>query len=197
MRAWRRALYGITMPNKYNIGGDNQDNSGMVWDVLTTILLCVAVALVVCWATGCSTVKYIDREVEKIVYRDSISLRDTTIFAPIPLGKDQAIVSTRDTSRLETSVAKSVAFVNEKGQICHTLENKRGSIEVVAKIPSKTIWIETTSEKEHTVLKTEYVEKPLSWWKKFRLDAFWWLAGAVLLLLIWTFRKFIVKLFAL
>lgn len=39
------------------------------------------------------------------------------------------------------------------------------------------------------------VEKPLSGWKKWQIGAFWWLVGAVVLLLLWTFRKFIFKIF--
>ena len=46
---------------------------------------------------------------------------------------------------------------------------------------------------EHT--KIVEVEKPLSWWRKWQIGAFWWLCGAVVLLLLWTFRKFIFKIF--
>ena len=46
---------------------------------------------------------------------------------------------------------------------------------------------------EHT--KIVEVEKPLSWWRKWQIGAFWWLCGAVALLLLWTFRKFIFKIF--
>ena len=38
------------------------------------------------------------------------------------------------------------------------------------------------------------VEKPLSAWKSAKIGAFWWLVAAVLLLLLWTFRKPILKL---
>ena len=38
------------------------------------------------------------------------------------------------------------------------------------------------------------VEKPLSAWKTAKIEAFWWLVAAVLLLLLWTFRKSILKL---
>ena len=38
------------------------------------------------------------------------------------------------------------------------------------------------------------VEKPLSGWRKWQIGAFWWLVGAVVLLLLWTFRKLIFKL---
>ena len=38
------------------------------------------------------------------------------------------------------------------------------------------------------------VEKPLSAWKTAKIAAFWWLIASVLLLLLWTFRKPILKL---
>lgn len=38
------------------------------------------------------------------------------------------------------------------------------------------------------------VEKPLSAWETAKIAAFWWLVAAVLLLLLWTFRKPILKL---
>ena len=38
------------------------------------------------------------------------------------------------------------------------------------------------------------VEKSLSAWKTAKIAAFWWLVAAVLLLLLWTFRKPILKL---
>lgn len=38
------------------------------------------------------------------------------------------------------------------------------------------------------------VEKPLSAWKTAKIAAFWWLVAAVLFLLLWTFRKPILKL---
>lgn len=38
------------------------------------------------------------------------------------------------------------------------------------------------------------VEKPLSAWKTAKIEAFWWLIASVLLLLLWTFRKPILKL---
>ena len=133
-------------------------------------------------------------EKEKVVYRDSTAYRDTTIYYPIPLEKDQAIVHVGDTSRRETSLAHSEAWVGEDGMLHHSLENKRGNIPVVVSIPSRTIWVETTAEKTQTLTKVEFREKPLSKCKSFKLAAFWWLIVAVLLLLLWTFRKPIMNL---
>ena len=44
---------------------------------------------------------------------------------------------------------------------------------------------------EHEIVE---VEKPLSWWQRFKIGGFWYLCGAVLLLLLWTFRKLIFKI---
>lgn len=134
-------------------------------------------------------------ETEKIVYKDSISYRDSIIKVSIPLEKNQAIVTIGDTSRLETSIARSEAYITKDGTICHTLENKHNeSLSAVVKIPSRTIWIETTSQKEQTLTKIEYREKPLSKWKKFKLASFWWLFGGLILSLLWIFRKQIIKI---
>lgn len=38
-------------------------------------------------------------------------------------------------------------------------------------------------------IKEVKVEKPLSWWKKFRIGAFWWLLAGLAASLVWIFRK--------
>ena len=43
-------------------------------------------------------------------------------------------------------------------------------------------------------IKEVKVEKPLSAWETAKIEAFWWLVASVLLLLLWTFRKPILKL---
>lgn len=43
-------------------------------------------------------------------------------------------------------------------------------------------------------IKEVEVEKPLSVWEAAKIEAFWWLVASVLLLLLWTFRKPILKI---
>ena len=126
-------------------------------------------------------------------YRDTTQWRDTTIYVPVPLGKDKAVVSVRDTSRLETQVASSVAYVDSLG-IHHTLENKAVSFPAVVMIPSRTIWLSVTAKEAQVLTRTLEVEKPLSWWQKFRIAAFWWLLVALTVALAYIFRKPIRKL---
>lgn len=134
-----------------------------------------------------------------IQHKDStsvnVTVKDSLIYVPIPLEKDQVITHVGDTSRLETSVATSLAFVGDDGFLHHSLENKSNeSLPVTIPVTSKTIYTGVTHTETHTITNYVEVDKPLSKWKSFKLDAFWWLAGAVLLLLIWTFRKQIIKL---
>lgn len=182
---------------RYNIGGDNIDKSGKIWDIVRALLLCLAVAALLCWATSCSPKVAPGSEYVKEVHDTTTLIQteryDSLIFVPIPLEKNQVIVSVGDTSRLGTSVAWSMAFVDRNGLLHHALENRSDkTLSVVVSIPSKTIWTNVNNSKfEQLRPPVVYVEKPLSWWQKFRLNAFWPLITVLILLLAWTFRKFI------
>lgn len=190
------------MDNRRNLGpgGENIDNSGLVWDVVKAIVICLAVAGLLCWATSCSPKVAPGSEYVKEVHDTTTLIQteryDSLIFVPIPLEKNQVIVSVGDTSRLETSVAWSMAFVDRNGLLHHALENRSDkTLSVVVSIPSKTIWTNVNNSKfEQLRPPVVYVEKELSWWQKFRLDAFWWLVLAVTATLAYIFRKPILKL---
>ena len=157
--------------------------------------LFAALVLTIMCASGCSPKIYKEIvEKEKIVYRDSTAWRDTTIYAPIPLESGQAVVAVGDTARRETSVARAEAWVDSLGHLNLNLENKRTSVPVVAKIPSRFIYTNVTQNKAEILTKVVEVDKPLSWWKSFKLGAFWWLCGAVMLCLLWIFRKPLLKI---
>lgn len=100
---------------------------------------------------GCTTTKtvYVPSEREHIiVYMDSIIYLNDTIYVNVPYEKVQNIVP--DTSILETSVAKSIAYLDTtQHKIHHTLENKNTAIK---KVRDTVIVVQT---------KTEYLEKPV------------------------------------
>lgn len=172
----------------------DEDNSWKVRVVLSVGSLLLTMVLLS--LNGCGTIKYVDRW--NTEYRDSTiyqrEVKDSLIYVPIPLESNQAIVEIGDTSRLETSVAKSVAYINEKGRICHTLENKREKLPVLVPVTSTIIHTGVTSNATQTLTKIEYRDKPLTWWQNLRIRAFWGLLVAVVLLLLWTFRKPLLKL---
>ena len=122
-----------------------------------------------------------------IEYRDR-EIHDTTTFEiPVEIEK----IVTKDTiSHLENQFAKSDARVSD-GLLYHSLE----SIPQVIKVPYEVHVTDTLYKESQVIEKEVEVEKPLSWLQKFRMDAFWWLLLGIVLLLLWTFRKSILKLF--
>lgn len=173
---------------------NNYDNSWMGGMFISFVVVCILLTVVFCMLVSCSTVKYVDR----VEYRDSLvyqkEVKDSVVFIPLPLESNQVIVHMGDTSNLETSLAMSTSFVGSDGLLHHSLENKKDKFQVVVSIPSVTIRHGVESKQTHTI--TQYIEKPLSWWQKFRIEAFWWLlAGLVIALvglviaLVWIFRK--------
>lgn len=130
--------------------------------------------------------------ITKTEVRDSTAWRDTTIYVPLPLESDQAIVHVGDTSHRETSVAESDAWIGKDGMLHHSLRNKsEARIAYDLKLPERWLYtgVTNTKEHEHSIIKEVKVEKPLSWWQKFRIRAFWWLLGAVIMLGGWSTRK--------
>lgn len=177
------------------VGGENQDNSWIGGMFVRVIIFCLLIAGGVCWLSSCSPRIYHEIETNtKTEYKDTTLWRDSLIYVPVPLGKDQAIVYVGDTSRLETGVAQSIAYIGSDGALHHVLENKKTSLEAVVKIPSRTIWTSVTNNRVETITRTIEVPGRLTWWQRVRLDAFWPLVVAVVLLLLWTFRKLIFKL---
>lgn len=147
--------------------------------------------LLVFLLTACSP-RIVERITENVVYRDSISYRDTTFFVPIPLESGQVIVNVKDTARAETSVAQAVSYVDTLGHLNLSLSNKNVSLSYVAKIPARTI--EMTMKTSESLTKTEYIEKPLSKWQSLKIGAFWWLLAALAALLVFTFKGIIKKI---
>lgn len=128
------------------------------------------------------------------------TVRIDTIEIEIPIPMQSAMQTVRDSvSYLETDLAESTAWINTDGTLGHLLKNKPGSFHSETYVP--------TTEKNGS--KTEYVyqevpvkvpyavevEKKLSAWQEFRLKAFWFLSGALLLAGLWIFRKRIISLF--
>lgn len=134
------------------------------------------------------------RDSVRVEIRDSLVYRDSIVSVPIPLESDQAIVTVNDTSHRETSLAESDAWVGPDGLLHHNLRNKAGSICLHVAIPEHWIVDRAHKERADTIMRTVWVEKPLTRWQRFRIGAFWWLFGILSLLLLWTFRKKILKI---
>ena len=141
----------------------------------------IAVTFYLFFLTGCSLLRPRERIVTVTTtvteYRDSTAWRDTTIYVPIPLEADQAIVQVGDTSHRETSVAESDAWVGPDGFLHHELRNKPARIAAGVKLPERFLVtdVKNTRERAEIIEKEVKVERPLNAWQRFRIGAFWWL----------------------
>lgn len=138
----------------------------------------IAILSLALLAVSCGTLK----QKPIIEYRDSIRteireriVHDTaTVEIPVEVEK----IVTRDTaSHLENRFAASDAVVSG-GYLHHSLQTKPQVIKVPVFVPvHDTLRVEKEAEIR---TETQYVEKSLNWWQKFRLGAFWWLLGLAL-----------------
>ena len=115
-----------------------------------------------------------------VVIRDSVRFRDSLVLVPVPQGSDKAVLPDSDTSRLETDIAESVAYVAD-GQLHHALRNKDAAlIPVTIKLPER-IHYETRDKIIYNrIVEIVEVEKELSRLQRFMMSLGWVvLIGAV------------------
>ena len=163
---------------------ENQ-NQPLWWYLLLYIFVLGAAGFVCVLMSGCSP-KIVEKVVTQVEYRDRVVHDTATVEVPVEVEK----IITRDTvSHLENNWAKSDAMVSD-GFLHHSLESKPRIIQVPVEVHvTDTLW------KEQEIKEVEkLVEKELTWWQRFRMEAFPWLLLAVVLLLLYVFLKFIFKI---
>lgn len=118
-----------------------------------------------------------------VIVKDSLILRDSVVLVPVPQEGATAVLPDTDTSRLETSVARSEAFVKD-GRLHHTLTNKDALLPVSITIPTK---VHTEHREKAMVWKQVVeVEKELSRWQRF-IQALGY--GVLLACVLWLINK--------
>lgn len=115
-----------------------------------------------------------------VVIRDSVRFRDSLVLVPVPQGSDKAVLPDSDTSRLETDIAESVAYVAD-GKLHHTLRNKEAAlIPVTIKLPERLHYETRDKIIYNRIVETVEVEKELSRLQRFMMSLGWVvLIGAV------------------
>lgn len=181
------------------IGGNNRDNGWIGGAFLSVIIIAILVAVATILIAGCSPKNFppiheSTTEQSSVDYKDSTFWKDTTIYIPIPLENWQVVASVKDTAKAETSVAKAMSYIDSLGILHLDLQNKPVKLSGVISVPHRTIMINATSKKEQIKPLVVKVDKPLSWWQSLKIDAFWWVVGALALVLLWIFRRTILKL---
>lgn len=120
--------------------------------------------------------------------KDSLVMRDSIVMVPVPSGSATSILPDTDTSRLETDVAVSEAYVKD-GNLFHSLRNKDAIIPVRIVIPERIY----TMEKEKALVRKEVevveVEKELSRWQNFIMSLGYAFLIAGLAWLVWKLSR--------
>lgn len=131
---------------------------------------------------GCGQIKYVPMQTEeKVIVRDSIIKVIDTLEIEVPKEVVKEVIPQIDTSVLETSVAKSVAFLDTtKRKIHHTLEQK-GKVKTII----DTCYITQTVEK------IVYKDRPVEVQVPKRDSIFWYsIIFNIIILLIAIMRLF-------
>ena len=136
------------------------------WVAPFVFYLIVGFAILLVMVTSCSP-----RIIETIRYQ-----RDTTYVQQV---------------KVDSVYRRDSVFVREKGDTVFIYKERIHDRYVFRHDTLRLVKVDSVAVER---VKEVKVEKPLSAWKSAKIGAFWWLVAAVLLLLLWTFRKPILKL---
>lgn len=125
-------------------------------------------------------------------------LRIDTIHVTVKIPEESVKQIVSDSiSHIETNFAISEAWINPNGTLGHLLFHKPQSFDVGVPMIGKDTETKIASSKYKEVPvpypEPVYMEKELSAWQKFRLEAFWYLAAAVFCSIGFIFRRSIVR----
>lgn len=136
------------------------------WVAPFVFYLIVGFAILLVMVTSCSP-----RIIETIRYQ-----RDTTYVQQV---------------KVDSVYRRDSVFVREKGDTVFIYKERIRDRYVFRHDTLRLVKVDSVAVER---VKEVKVEKPLSAWKSAKIGAFWWLVAAVLLFLLWTFRKPILKL---
>ena len=110
------------------------------------------------------------------------------IYERVITQRDTTYIVKRDSVRFYD---RDSIFIREKGDTIYQYVEKwrwrdRVRVDTIYRARIDSVFIDRIKEVE--------VSKPLSWWENAKIRAFWYLLGAVLLLLLYVFRKPLLKL---
>lgn len=111
----------------------------------------------------------------RVEVRDRIVKVRDTVVVEIPAERVE-VITPDTTSTVQTSIATSTATVSG-GVLTHSIENKQTAIrkptEMRLEVRDSIIY------RDRQTTKIVEVERELTWWQRFRLDAFWALLAVV------------------
>ena len=96
-----------------------------------------------------------------------------------------------DKVQIDSIYKRDSLYIKEKGDTVYIYKER---IKEKYKFVHDTVRLVRVDSVAVERIKEVKVEKPLSWWQKSKMAAFPWLLGAVVLLALWTCRKWLVRL---
>ena len=110
------------------------------------------------------------------------------IYERVITQRDTTYIVKRDSVRFYD---RDSIFIREKGDTIYQYMEKwrwrdRVRVDTIYRARVDSVFVDRIKEVE--------VSKPLSWWENAKIRAFWYLFGVVLLLLLYVFRKPLIKL---
>ena len=150
-------------------------------------ILPILIAILLVFGCGTARRTTIIEHKTETHYIDSTRWHDSTIYYTIPIERYRDYASLLDTLRLETSLARSEAYIDTTNNTLKgSIENKRDSLKTVIK------W------KEHIVYKDSlvYQEVPVEVTKEITKypKSYWWFMGFTLLTGIYFALKVYLKI---
>lgn len=155
----------------------------------------IFILVLTCMAVSCGPPRKImeaQKDSVRTIVQNRVVYRDSTIYVPVPTEADRAELADSDTSRLETSLAVSEAFVAD-GMLHHSLRNRSDALlPVPVKLPSLLHQEQHYLIRDRVATETVYVEKELSRWQRFLQTVGIAVLGAVAVWLVLKIRRFFV-----
>ena len=133
------------------------------------IIYIVLLFLTSCGASQKMPVEFVT-DSTTVVIQEKVILKDTTIYVEVPVEVERVVLPDTDTSRLETSLAYSEAWLAD-GQLHHNLRHRdHVALPKVITIPSYVRNETTTSKLQKVIVKEVEVEKQLNWWQNLMIS---------------------------
>lgn len=138
---------------------------------------------------GCGTTRPTTTTTQVVYqYRDSIRWKDSTIYVQVPVERIVDVVPAYDTLRLETTVARSTAFVDTTTHTLKgTLVNKPDSIRTIVKFKDRLVEVRRDSLVVREV--PVEVEVPVRYVPKLYKWCLAWAILSVVLFALWVYLK--------
>lgn len=156
----------------------------------------ISFILMVLTLVGCGANRHLPIAEQKdsvsVVIQERVIVRDSLIYVEVPAESQATILSDTDTSRLETSIAESEAWVSD-GQLNHTLRHKPDMrLPKVITIPIYLRNKETESLEQKVIIKE--VEKDFTHWQSFKMTLGTLFIGVIVIAVLLVLLRSVFKL---